>query len=619
MMLNDVRKRIRHFTLYDLICGLISGHPTHCQLKVNIRQRPGSERNPSGIGHGRNIGRRYLGFKRKKQKQHDYIRLLCCNIRAILLSVFLFQIWHNEPRSSRYQRNHSKCYNGSCFRIPPRLIYVQVTSVEILDPKVEIGINDGKIIALGYSLPRGAETEVLDAEGAYITPGGVDSHVHLSQSDTPDEENFESGTRGAVAGGTTTILAFAFQRRTDNSLFPVLEAYHGKARDQSYCDYGFHFILTNPTQRIVNEELPALVQREGISSVKLYMTYEPMKLEDRAILDIMMAARQLGITPMIHAENSDMIALITERLEARGLTDPFYHALARPQLAEGEATNRAICLAELTDTPVLIVHVSCEMAMNYIRDAQTRMLPIHAETCPHYLLLLSERLQAPDFEGAKAVCSPPLRHEVRDLAAIWKGVANGTVTTLSSDHAPTKFDSPYGKTLGRKNGFPVFRDIPNGLPGIETRLPLMFNQALGSNAKMSLTQFVQITSTKPAMLYGLGGVKGNIAPGYDADLVIWYPPGHRFALDAGDKGGLRISAGMLHHDCDYTPYEDMELMNWPRYTILRGRVVWHRDGGGVVGAKGYGNFLKRKKGTVVTGQTGGIARGMMHGERELWL
>ena len=468
-------------------------------------------------------------------------------------------------------------------------------------------------------MSRGPKTQVLDAEGAYITPGGVDSHVHLAQSESPDGDNFETGTRGAVAGGTTTVLAFASQRRTDDSLFPVLEAYHGKARGQSYCDYGFHFILTNPTQHIVNEELPVLVQREGISSVKLYMTYEPMKLEDRAILDIMMAARLLGITTMIHAENSDMIALITERLEARGLTDPFYHAVSRPQIAEGEATNRAICLAELTDTPVLIVHVSSEMAMNYIREAQTRMLPIHGETCPHYLLLLSERMQAPDFEGAKAVCSPPLRHDVRDLAAIWRGVANGTFTTLSSDHAPTKFSSPYGKTLGMKNGFPVFRNIPNGLPGIETRLPLMFNQAVGPNAKISLTQFVQITSTKPARLYGLGGVKGDIAPGYDADLVVWYPPGHRFAAYQDDTAGLHISASMLHHDCDYTPYEGMQLVNWPRYTIIRGQVVWNRDNGGVVGSKGFGEFLKRKKGSVVIGQTGGLARGMMDGERELWL
>ncbi|KAJ5093179.1 hypothetical protein N7456_009040 [Penicillium angulare] len=470
-----------------------------------------------------------------------------------------------------------------------------VTASEILDSKQEIGIQDGRIICLGESLPRQPQTKVIDAQGAYITPGGVDSHVHLAQSESPDGDNWETGTRGAIAGGTTTVLAFASQRKTDETLLPTLRDYHSKARGQAHCDYGFHFILTNPTPNIVDEELKILVEEEGISSVKLYMTYEPMKLNDRAILDIMMAARQLGITTMIHAENSDIIALITERLEKRNLTAPFYHAVSRPQIAEGEATHRAISLAELIDVPVLIVHVSSEIAMNHIRDAQTRMLPIHGETCPHYLLLLSERLQAPDFEGAKTVCSPPLRHEPRDLAAIWKGVANGTFTTLSSDHAPTKFSSPYGKTLGRKNGFPVFRDIPNGLPGIETRIPLMFNQSTGLNAKISLPQFVQITSSKPAALYGLSGVKGNIAPGYDADLVIWYPPGHQFGQNE-DSDQFCISANDLHHDCDYTPYEGMRLQNWPRYTILRGQVVWDRDGGRYCGKERCRPILEKKQG-----------------------
>lgn len=370
----------------------------------------------------------------------------------------------------------------------------------------------------------------------------------------------------------------------------------------------------------MDEELPVLVGREGITSVKLYMTYEPLKLRDRAILDITMAARQLGITTMIHAENSDMVALIAERLEARGRVEPFHHSVSRPQLAEGEATNRAISLAELTDTPVLIVHVSSERSMNYIREAQTRMLPIYGKTCPHYLLLLSERMHGAGFEGAKVVCSPPLRHEPRDLAAIWRGVANGTFTTLSSDHAPTKFSSPSGKTLGRKekDGFPVFRDIPNGLPGIETRLPLMFNQAAGENSRISLPRFVEVTSTKPAVLYGLAGVKGNIAPGYDADIVVWYPPGHRFTDDHPD-GSRRIQASKLHHDCNYTPYEDMRVHNWPRYTILRGQVVWNSDDGGVVGLKETGRFLKRKKGSVVTGQTGEQVPGMANGGRELWL
>jgi dihydropyrimidinase len=326
---------------------------------------------------------------------------------------------------------------------------------------------------------------------------------------------------------------------------------------------------------------------------------------------------------MIHAENSDMISLITERLEQRGLTEPYYHAISRPQLAEGEATYRAISMSELTDVPILLVHVSSKIAMDHIRDAQTRLLPIHGETCPHYLYLLSDAMKGPDFEGAKHVCSPPLRHDPKDLDAIWSGVANGTFTTLSSDHAPTKFDGPYGKKVGLIDGKPVFSKIPNGLPGIETRIPLLFDGAIGHNPKISLPRFVQVTSSQPAALYGLGGVKGNVAPGYDADLVVWYPSGHEFSRTHGDSSGphgVTITVSELHHDVDYTPFEGVTVQNWPRYTILRGQVVWNRDHGGIVGKKGQGNFLKRKPGTVVQGRhpASAPARGMLAGEREIW-
>lgn len=445
-------------------------------------------------------------------------------------------------------------------------------------------------------------------------------------------DTWETGTRGAIAGGTTTVIAFASQQKSHTTLFPIIDEYHGKADTSSYCDFGFHMILTNPTAHIVQNELPLLVEREGITSVKLYMTYEPFKLEDRAILDIMMSARKLGITTMVHAENSDMISLITERLEQRGLTDPYYHGIARPQIAEAEATYRAISLAELLDVPILIVHVSSRIAMAHIRDAQTRMLPIHGETCPHYAYLLSEGMAQPDFEGAKHVCSPPLRHDMSDLEAIWDGIANGTFTTLSSDHAPVKFDSPMGKKAGLINGkTPMFTKIPNGLPGIETRVPLIFNGAVGDNPKITLPRFVQITSTGPAMLYGLGGVKGNIAPGYDADLVIWYPTNHIFlethlgngntsGINQHQNHGVRISAANLHHDTDYTPYEGLYVANWPRYTILRGEVVWARDEGGIAGYKGQGKFLKRKAGKVLQGRYPATRppQYMRPGERELW-
>ncbi|KAI9710960.1 MAG: hypothetical protein M1820_002397 [Bogoriella megaspora] len=492
---------------------------------------------------------------------------------------------------------------------------VIVTASEVLPTGQDIGIKDGKIVCIGSSLPQSQGTKVVDAQGGYITPGGVDSHVHLSQLNCPTGDNWETGSRSAIAGGTTTIIAFASQQKTDDSLIPVLKDYHGKCTGQSYTDYGFHFILTKPNTTILDKELPMLAKEEGITSVKLYMTYEPMKLRDRELLDIMMACRGLGMTTMIHAENSDMIDLIIERLEARGLTEPYYHALARPQLAESEASYRAICLAEAVDAPVLLVHMSSETALEHVRAAQARLLPIHAETCPQYLYLLSERLKGTKddhYHGAKCVCSPPLKHEPADLDNVWKSVANGTITTFSSDHAPSKYYVEGGKRLGLIDGIPKFTKIPNGLPGVETRMPLLFDRAGNTEdgARITLPRFVQITATNPAKLYGLDGVKGSIAPGYDADLVIWSPE---------KKDSVIITNSMLHHDIDYTPYEGMTIKSWPRYTILRGKIIWDRDNGGIVGEMGDGKYLKRKKGLVLNGRTGNRPKGMFEGEREHWL
>lgn len=480
----------------------------------------------------------------------------------------------------------------------------------------DIGIKAEKIVCLGSDLPSSSNTKVIDADGAYVTPGGVDSHVHLSQKNAPMGDGFETGTRSAIAGGTTTIIAFASQEREDSSLYPVLEAYHEKARDQSYCDYGLHVILTNPTREILDSELPRLADEEGITSVKLYMTYDLMKLPDREILDILFACRSLRMTTMIHAESHDMISFIIEGLERNKNTEPYFHAIARPRIAEDEASYRAISLAELADAPVLIVHMSSEVALHHVRQAQTRLLPIHAETCPHYLFLLSEALKSQPhdhFCGAKHVCSPPLRHDPKDLEALWQGVANGTFTTVSSDHAPSKYDHPGGKKLGLADGIPRFSRIPNGLPGIETRVPLLFAQTPAcqpaERARLTLPRFVQLTATNAAKLYGLDHRKGSIAPGFDADLIVWHP---------GDKGAVTISQTMLHHDIDYTPFEGFFVGNWPRYTILRGRVVWDSSRG-VVGEMGYGRYLKRGRGGVVVGKTGNVPRGMSEDERKYWL
>lgn len=493
---------------------------------------------------------------------------------------------------------------------------ILVTASEVLPEGLELGIKDGKIACIGTGLPTSSTTKILDAEGAYVTPGGIDSHVHLAQKNAPTGDNWETGTRSAIAGGTTTVIAFASQQKADTSLYPVLEDYQKKSNNQTYCDYGFHFILTNPTPEILRDELPILAEREGITSVKLYMTYELMKLNDREVLRILFACKQLGMTTMIHAESHDMISMIIEGLERNKNTEPYFHAVARPRIAEDEASYRAISLAELADAPMLIVHMSSDVAVSHVRDAQTRLLPIHAETCPHYLFLLSDKIKGEPhdhFSGAKHVCSPPLRHDVKDLDALWQSIANGTFTTFSSDHAPSKYDHPGGKMLGMVDGIPRFSKIPNGLPGIETRVALLFSETPAcrpaEEARLSLPRFVQLASTNAAKLYGLDGKKGSIAPGYDADLIIWH---------SGDKGATTIAQSNLHHDIDYTPFEGVRIGNWPRYTILRGEVVWDQEKG-IVGKMGFGQYLKRGKGQVLVGKTGNVPRGMKPEERQYWL
>jgi dihydropyrimidinase len=440
--------------------------------------------------------------------------------------------------------------------------------------RCDIGVRDGRIAALAERLGPGKQE--VDAAGRTVTPGGVDGHCHLDQpmpAPMRMADDFESGTRSAACGGTTTIIPFAAQQK-GHSLRAAVEDYHRKASGKAAVDYAFHMIVSDPSPTVLGEELPALI-REGYTSFKLYMTYDDLKLTDRQILDVMEVARREGAMVMVHAENTDCIAWLTDRLVASGRTGPQYHAHSRPIPVEREATHRAITFSELLDVPILIVHVSSGEAVEQIRWAQGRGLNIYAETCPQYLFLTAEHLDAEHYHGAKFVCSPPPR-DAANQAQIWQGLANGAFHVFSSDHAPFRFDDPHGKKPGgREVAFP---EIPNGVPGLETRLPLLYSEGVLKD-RIDVHQFVALTATNPARMYGLYPRKGTIAVGADADLVIW------------DTGTERtITNSVLHHAVDYTPYEGMRVRAWPAVTLSRGKVVW--ENGRYLGRPGRGEFLR---------------------------
>ncbi len=437
----------------------------------------------------------------------------------------------------------------------------------------DIGIRDGRIAALGHDL--GSAAEVVDASGLLVLPGGVDAHCHLDQPmgfGLRMADDFRSGSRSAACGGTTTIIPFAAQAK-GQSLRAAVEDYHQRAQGKSAVDYAFHLIVSDPTPHVLEDELPTLI-KEGYTSFKVYMTYDDLKLDDRQMLDVLDVARRSGALVMVHAENSDCIAWLTDRLSAAGQTAPKYHAVSRPQLVEREATHRAITFSELVDVPILIVHVSGNEAIEQIRWAQARGQRIYAETCPQYLYLTAEDLGGEGYEGAKCVCSPPPRDPQNQLA-VWKALSGNVFSVFSSDHAPFSYEDPQGKKLKGKEQ--KFQYIPNGIPGLETRLPLLFSGGV-VGGKINIHQFVALTATQPAKLYGLYPRKGSIMIGADADLTLW-DPAREVVIRNAD----------LHHDVDYTPYEGKTVTGWPMMTFSRGQLV-SKDFE-FVGEEGAGEFL----------------------------
>lgn len=450
-----------------------------------------------------------------------------------------------------------------------------VTAADVT--RCDVGIRGGRIVMLGEALPKG-KTEV-DATGQYVMPGGIDSHVHLSQPSGDGivmADDFESGTRSALFGGNTTVLPFCLQQK-GQSLREALTAYHALAEGRCLTDVSFHLIVTDPTPNVLGQEIPALVE-DGYTSLKVFMTYEGLRLRDDQILATLDAARTSGALVMVHCENEDAIRFLIGKHEQAGDLAPKGHASSRPVAAEREATHRALSLAEIVGVPIVIVHVSNREAMEEIDRARKRGALVVGETCPQYLMLTAEDLDGDGWEGAKFVCSPPPR-DPESQAACWQGLEQGIFDLFSSDHCPFKFDDPEGKLneLGKKS----FRWIPNGIPGVETRLPILFSEGI-IKGRIDLSRFVALTSTNHAKLYGLYPRKGTIAVGSDADLALWNPALKR-----------TITNEDLHHGADYTPYEGLEVTGWPETVILRGQVVIDR--GKLVAAPGSGSYLRRQR------------------------
>lgn len=440
----------------------------------------------------------------------------------------------------------------------------------------DVGIRDGKIVAIADAI-KGATREI-DAKGLLVLPGGIDSHVHIAQDSGPGivmADDFASATRSAAAGGNTCVLPFALQTR-GTSLRACVEAYKALAVGECYVDTSFHLIISDPSPEVLGQELPALV-KDGYTSFKVFMTYDDLVLNDRQLLEVFEVARAEQALVMVHCEGYDAIKFLTERLEREGSVAPYYHAVSRPQTVEREATHRAISHAELLDVPLMIVHVSGREAMEQIRWAKQRGLKVYAETCPQYITLTAEDLTGLNMEGSKYVCSPPPRDE-ESQAAIWEGITQGVFHTFSSDHCPFRYEATDGKLNPKART--SFRWVPNGIPGVETRLPILFSEGV-SKGRISLQQFVELSATNHARMYGLYPRKGSIGVGCDADIALWDP--HR-------KETIRQE--ILHHGADYTPWEGFDVTGWPVMTIVRGRVV--ADNGQIVGDKGFGEILERE-------------------------
>ncbi|WP_244293904.1 dihydropyrimidinase [Pannonibacter carbonis] len=431
----------------------------------------------------------------------------------------------------------------------------------------DIAIRDGRIAALGSGLAQGRKE--IDASGLLVMPGGVDTHCHIEQlsgAGIMNADTFETATRSAAFGGTTTTVSFAAQH-PGMSLAKVMADYTVLADRGALIDHAYHIIVADISGTNL-DELAALM-RAGHRSAKIFTTYDKVRLDDLSILKVLDTARDNGALVCFHAENDGLIRWSVEKLLAAGLTAPRYHAPSHPRLAELEALERMCRFAEATGQPVMLFHISTREGVEIVRAARGRGAPVFAETCPHYLFMTEEVLDQPGMSGAAVMCSPPQRQPA-DQEALWAGLQRGDLQLVTSDHAPYRMDAS-GK-FANGDAAP-FNRIANGLPGLEVRLPLMFD-AMVSKGRLGPEKFVEVTSTAPARLFGLTG-KGRLDPGGDADVVLWDPAARRV-----------FGTNDLHDNCGYNPFAGREVVGWPKTVIARGEVIV--DEGQVVGTPGRG-------------------------------
>ncbi|HEX3588805.1 MAG TPA: dihydropyrimidinase [Pseudonocardiaceae bacterium] len=418
----------------------------------------------------------------------------------------------------------------------------------------------------------GTPERVIDARGRYVLPGGIDAHTHMEMpfGGTFSVDTFETGTRAAAWGGTTTIIDFAVQAK-GTSLLSTLDKWHAKADGNCAIDYGFHMIVSDVNDASLKEMQSCI--DAGVNSFKMFMAYPGVfYATDGEILRAMQQARQTGATVMMHAENGIAIDQLVEQAIAAGRTEPLQHGLTRPPELEAEATSRAIALAKVTGAPLYIVHLSAAQALAAVSEARDTGQNVFAETCPQYLWLSLEDLARPDFEGAKFVASPPLRPKEHQ-ASLWRGLRTNDLSVVSTDHCPFCFKDQ--KELGRD----AFSKIPNGIPGVEHRMDLLHQGAAAG--ELSLSRWVEVASTTPARMFGLYPRKGTIQPGSDADIVVYDPTATQV-----------LSVDTHHMNVDYSAYEGMRITGRVETVLSRGSVVI--DGGEYHGRTGHGRFLSRE-------------------------